>query len=514
MLPAFKNEPFTDFSLSENKDKMVSALERVHSDFGKTYPLVIDGNRVNAQETFTSINPSNKDESVGIFQKASEKEADMAIGAATRSFKQWSRIPPKERAIILLKGAKELRRRKFEFSAAMVYEEGKNWAEADGDVAEAIDYFEFYAREMLRYSERQPITPFSPEYSEYYYIPLGPVVVIPPWNFPAAIMMGMSIAALVTGNTVVLKPSSDAPLIAYKFVEMMENLGLPSGVLNLVTGPGGKVGDYLVRHPKTRMIAFTGSKAVGSRINEMAAKLSEGQIWIKRVIAEMGGKDFTIVDSEANLEDAANALISGAYGFQGQKCSALSRAIVVQDVYDRLLEIVLDKVKNVNVGPAKDNPAMGPVINEPALEKIMHYIDIGKNESTLIYGGNRVEGNGFFIEPTIFKDVPRDARIAQEEIFGPVLAVIKAQDFDDAISIANSTRYGLTGSFFTLNREKIVKGKEELFVGNLYVNRKCTGALVGVHPFGGFNMSGTDSKAGGKDYLLLFMQAKSVSEKL
>jgi len=514
MLPEFKNEPFTNFSLPENKEKMLSALEKVYSDLGKTYSLIIDGNRVNAQETFTSINPSNKDEVVGIFQKASEKEADMAIDAATKAFMKWKKIPPEERAIILLKAAKKLRERKFEFSAAMVYEVGKNWAEADGGVAEAIDYFEFYAREMLRYSDRQPTTPLSAEYSEYYYLPLGPIVVIPPWNFPVAIMMGMTIAALVTGNTVILKPSSDAPYIAYKFVELMEDVGVPSGVLNLVTGPGSRVGDYLVRHPKTRMIAFTGSKAVGLRINEMAAKLSPGQIWIKRVIAEMGGKDFTIVDSEANIEDAANALISGAYGFQGQKCSALSRAIVVQDIYDKLLEIVLEKVRNVNVGPAKDNPVMGPVINASAQEKIINYIEIGKNESTLIYGGNKVDGNGFFIEPAIFKDVPADARIAQEEIFGPVLAVIKAQDFDDAVKIANSTEYGLTGSFFTKNREKIVKGKKELFVGNLYVNRKCTGALVGVHPFGGFNMSGTDSKAGGRDYLLLFMQAKSISEKL
>ena len=514
MLPEFKNEPFTDFSLPESRDRMLSALEKVHSDLGKTYPLIISGDRVNAQETFTSINPSNKDEVIGVFQKAAEREGEMAIDAATRAFERWSRIPPQERAIILLKGAKELRKRKFEFSSYMVYEVGKNWAEADGDVAEAIDYFEFYAREMIRYAEGQPTPPFAPEYSEYYYLPLGPVVVIPPWNFPVAIMMGMTLGAIVTGNTVVLKPSSDAPYIAYKFVEMMEDIGLPSGVLNLITGPGSGVGDYLVRHPKTRMIAFTGSKAVGLRINEMAAKLSPGQKWIKRVIAEMGGKDFTIIDSDADLEDATNALISGAYGFQGQKCSALSRAIIVKDVYDKVVEMLVKKVKDVNVGPARENPAMGPVINEAALQKIMNYIEIGKGEASLIYGGNRAEGNGFFIEPTIFKDAAPNARIAQEEIFGPVLALVKAEDFDDAIKIANSTEYGLTGSFFTKDREKIIKGKRELFVGNLYVNRKCTGALVGVHPFGGFNMSGTDSKAGGRDYLLLFMQAKSVSEKL
>ncbi len=516
MLPEFRNEPFTCFTCEENKRKMEEALKRVHSRFGERNKLYINGEWVSSSsgETFNSINPSNKDEVVGVFERANTDDAERAIQAALKAFEEWRFYPPEERAAILLKAAKRMRERKFEFAAWMVYEVGKNWAEADADVAEAIDYLEFYAREMLRYSERQPLTPYPGEMNEYFYIPLGVVVVIPPWNFPLAIMLGMSTAAIVTGNTVVLKPASDAPAIATRFVELMEEVGLPGGVLNLITGPGGRIGDYLVSHPKTRMIAFTGSREIGLRIVELAAKTSPGQIWIKRVIAEMGGKDAIIVDSEAELEDAAAGVIASAFGYQGQKCSACSRLIVVEDVYDKFLEMVVECARKIEIGPADKNYFMGPVINGAAEAKILEYIEIGKNEGKLLCGGEKAEGNGFYIKPTIFADVSPTARIAQEEIFGPVLSVIKARDFDHAIEIANGTQYGLTGSVYTLNRKKIEKAKRLFHVGNLYINRKCTGALVDVHPFGGFNMSGTDSKAGGRDYLLLFLQGKSVSERL
>ncbi len=514
MLTPFKNEPFTDFSKEENRQKMLQAIEKVQSELGREYPLIIDGEEVYTSEKFKSINPSNKDEVVGIFQKATNEEAEKALIAANKAFEYWKFVPPEERAMILIRAAAIARKKKLELAAWQVFEVGKNWAEADADVAEAIDYLEFYAREMIRYAQPQPLTAIPTEFNEYFYIPLGTVVVIPPWNFPLAILLGMTTAALVTGNAVVLKPASDAAAVGYQFVKLMEEAGLPKGVLNFVTGPGSTVGDYLVQHPKTRMIAFTGSKDVGLRINELAAKTQPGQIWIKRVIAEMGGKDAIIVDDEyPDLEDAANAVIASAYGFQGQKCSALSRLIVVESIYDKFVEMVVEKAKKIEIGPAKDNYFMGPVINQTAEMKILTYIDIGKDEGKLILGGEKAPGNGFYIKPTIFKDVPPDARIAQEEIFGPVLSIIKAKDFDHALEIANNTVYGLTGSVFTLNRDKIHKAKKLFHVGNLYINRKCTGALVDVHPFGGFNMSGTDSKAGGRDYLLLFMQAKSVSEK-
>lgn len=515
-LPPFRNEPFTDFSLEENRKRMQEAIARVEAELGKEYPLVIGGERIYTKEKITSINPSEKDQVVGVVQRATQEEAEKALEVATETFKDWSFYPPEERANVLLKAAKILRERKLEFAAWQVFEVGKNWAEADADVAEAIDYLEFYSREMLRYAEKQPLTPFPGEHNEYFYIPLGPVVVIPPWNFPLAIMLGMTTAAIVTGNTVVLKPSSDSPTIAYKFVELMEEAGLPPGVLNLVTGPGGTVGDYLVQHPKTRMIAFTGSKEVGLRINEMAAKVQPGQKWIKRVIAEMGGKDAIIVDSEADLEDALQGVVVSAYGFQGQKCSACSRLILLEDIYDRFLEMLKEAVEKIEIGPAKENYFMGPVINAAAEAKILSYIEIGKKEGRLLTGGEKAyeAGNGFYIKPTVFADVDPYARIAQEEIFGPVLAVIKAKDFDEAIEIANATEYGLTGSVYTKNRKKIHQAKLHFHCGNLYINRKCTGALVDVHPFGGFNMSGTDSKAGGRDYLLLFLQGKSVSERL
>ncbi|MEO0083194.1 MAG: L-glutamate gamma-semialdehyde dehydrogenase [candidate division WOR-3 bacterium] len=517
MLKDFVNEPLTDFTNEINYKKQGLALDNLSKEFGKEYDLIINGKAVKAKDKFYSYNPSQKDEVLAVFQKASEKEAELAMQSALEKFEEWKWMSTKERAAILLRAANIMRKHRFELNATMIYEVGKNWVEADADTAEAIDFLEFYGREAIRYSQDQLLTPYPGELNELKYIPLGVGIIIPPWNFPLAILCGMTSAAVVCGNTVVLKPSSDAPLIAQKFMEVMIEAGIPDGVINFITGPGSIAGNYLVSHPKTRFIAFTGSKEVGLNIVELAGKTQPGQIWIKRVIAEMGGKDFIIIDNEADLNDALGGVIASAFGFQGQKCSACSRLIIHQDVYDEFVKMVADAVARIKVGPTKNfENYLGPVINANAYKSIMEYIEIGKREGRLISGGKEstLAKQGYFIEPTVIADVQPNARIAQEEIFGPVLAIIKAKDFEDSIKIANNTEYGLTGAFYSRNREKINKAKKLLHCGNLYINRKCTGALVGVHPFGGFNMSGTDSKAGGRDYLALFLQAKSISEKL
>jgi len=513
VLAPFKNESYLDFSRPEHLDGMKAAIALLQERSGKVWNLVIGGKHLKAKEQFVSYNPSDE-EPVGTFQKASVREAEMAMQAALRAFETWRFMPAIERAAIFLRAARMMRDQRYLFDAAMVLEEGKRWLEADADFAEAVDFLEFYAREAIRYDQPAGVTPYPGEAEEVRYIPLGVGVVIPPWNFPCAIMAGMSAAAAVTGNTVVLKPSSDAPLLAALFMDALERAGLPAGAVNLLTGPGGVVGDYLVEHPKTRFISFTGSKAVGLGIVEKAARTAPGQIWIKRVVAEMGGKDCIVVDSEAELGEAVEAVAVSAFGFQGQKCSACSRAIVDQRVYDEFVARLVERARKITVGPTEDPQNwMGPVINARACETITGYIKTGKQEGRLVCGGKRIPGKGFFIQPTVIADVKRNARIAQEEIFGPVLAVVKARNFDDALAIANGTEYGLTGAVFSRNREKLYRAKREFMVGNMYLNRKCTGALVDVQPFGGFNMSGTDSKAGGRDYLLLFLQAKSMTEK-
>ena len=516
MLPEFKNEPLTDFSKPEEKAAMEAALQKVRGELGREYPLVIGGERITGLKTFESINPSHKDELLGRFQKGTKAHVEQAIDAAWKAFEPWKRRSVEERADWLVRVAALLRERKHEFSATMIYEVGKTWGEADADTAEAIDFCEFYAREALRWGGEQPITKIESEDNHLVYIPLGVGAVIPPWNFPLAIMAGMTTAAAVTGNCVVLKPSSDSPWIAYRFFALMEEAGLPPGVVNFVSGGGGEVGDPLIQHPRIRFISFTGSKEVGLHINEEAAKTPKGQLWIKRVVAEMGGKDAIIIDRDTkNLEEAAAAAVASAFGFQGQKCSACSRLIIDEAVYDKVLPLVIEKTKALKIGPPEMADAqVGPVVNEKAMRTIKDYIDRGAKEGRLVAGGTVHANEGFFIEPTVIADVAPHATIAQEEIFGPVLAVIKAKDFDDALHIANDTQFGLTGAVFTDDESKLERAQEEFFVGNLYLNRKCTGALVGVHPFGGFNMSGTDSKAGGRDYLGLFLQAKAISRKV
>ena len=515
-LPEFKNEPLTDFSKPENKAAMDLAIARILGEAGREHPIVIGGERITGLKTFSSNNPAHKDQILGKFQKGGKEHVERAMDAAWAAFESWKRQPVETRAGLLFKTAKLLRERKHEFSAVMTLEVGKTWAEADGDTAEAIDFLEFYGREALRYAGKHPVTQIESEENEVVYIPLGVGAVIPPWNFPLAIMAGMTTAAVASGNTVVLKPSSDSPWIAYRFFELLEEAGMPAGVVNFVSGGGGEVGDPLVQHPRIRFISFTGSKGVGLHIVEEAAKHREGQLWIKRVVAEMGGKDAIIIDRETeNLDEAAAAVVASAFGFQGQKCSACSRAIIDEAVYDRIVPMIVEKTKKLRMGdPADFASAVGPVVNEKAMKSIKEYIDKGTKEGgRLVAGGNVDSKDGYFIEPTVIADVDPKATIAQEEIFGPVLAIIKAKDFDDALRIANDSEFGLTGAVFTANEEKLERAREEFFVGNLYLNRKCTGALVGVHPFGGFNMSGTDSKAGGRDYLGLFLQGKSIARK-
>jgi 1-pyrroline-5-carboxylate dehydrogenase len=516
MTTEFRNEPLTDFTKEENAVAMRAAIEKVKRDLGREYPLVIGGQRITTEDKFDSINPANRTQVVGRFQKATKELANRAVETAHETFKTWSATPAAERTDLLFRVAALMRQRKHELSAWMIHEVGKNWAEADGDTAEAIDFCEYYGREMLRYAAPPPLTRIDGEDNSLEYIPLGVATVIPPWNFPLAIMAGMTGAAAVTGNTVVLKPSSDAPTIAYKFFELLEEAGMPSGVVNFMTGSGAEVGDVIVDHPQTRFIAFTGSKEIGLRINERAAKVHDGQIWIKRVIAEMGGKDAIIVAEDANLDEAALGIVQSAFGFQGEKCSACSRAIIDARVYDSMLEKIVARAEKVKVGdPSDPATTMSAVINEKAFKTINAYIEKGKAEGgrVLIGGGSDGE-QGFFIEPTVIADVKPGATIEQEEIFGPVLAVIKAADYVDALRIANDTQFGLTGAVYSADEEKLERARREFHVGNLYLNRKCTGAFVGVHPFGGFNMSGTDSKAGGHDYLLLFMQAKLSSTKI
>lgn len=516
MLTEYRVEQITDFGIPVNRQRMEESLKKVRSEFGKEYPLIIGGERIYTEKKIESYNPSNPDEVVGYTGKAGREEAEKAMQVALSTFESWKNVSAEARARILFRAASIMKRRRFELNSWMVYEAGKTWIEADADTAEAIDFLEYYGREMLKLDRPTNLYRIPGEDNEQYYIPLGVGIVIPPWNFPLAILAGMTSAAVVAGNTVILKPASTTTVIAAKFMEIMEEAGLPAGVINFLPGSGGVIGDYLVEHPKTRFVAFTGSMEVGLRINELAAKPREGQIWIKRVIAEMGGKDAIVVDNEADIDAAVEGIVTSAFGFQGQKCSACSRAIIHRDVYDEVKEKVIAKVKEIRIGqPDNLENYMGPVVDESAMNTILGYMDTAKSEGTVLVGGKRVEGSkGYFLEPTVVEGVAEDSRIAQEEIFGPVLALFKAEDYDDAIRIANNSIYGLTGSVYSRNREKLEKARSEFHVGNLYFNRKSTGALVGVHPFGGFNMSGTDSKAGGPEYLLLFTQPKLVSERM
>lgn len=515
MIQPYRNEPFSDFTCPIIKAQAEEALAFVHGQKRMHYPIVIGGQRKDTQTVITSLNPSDYKEVIGTAGNATLELAQEAVEAATKAFESWKRVPATVRSQVLFKTAAIMRRRKMELSAWMVEEAGKNWPEADADTAEAIDFLEYYGRSMLAYDQGMNVLAMPGEVSECKYIPLGVGVVISPWNFPLAILTGMVAAAIVAGNTVIMKPASPTVVIAAKLFSILEEAGVPEGVVNYLPGPGSLVGNALVGHPGVRFINFTGSLEVGLSIHKQAAQLAKGQRWIKRTVLELGGKDAMVVDETANLVEAADAIIAAAFGFSGQKCSACSRAIIVKDVYDEMLSLLEERMKGLTVGKsATFGVSMGPVIDEKAYNNVLNYIEIGKGEGRIISPTPNMIKSGYFIAPTIIADVDRNARIAQEEIFGPVLAVIKAEDYDDALAIVNSSAYGLTGGLFSGSRERLSRAREDFHVGNLYLNRKCTGALVGVQPFGGFGLSGTDSKAGGADYVGLFLQAKSITEKL
>src|SRR5580700_2869527 len=423
----FANELFVDFKAPENERAMRTALERVALELGREYGLIIGGERVKTSDKIRSLNPANPSEMVGVHQKAGAEHAEKAMAAALRAFEFWSRAATAERVSLLLGAADAIRDRKFEFMAWLTFEVGKNWAEADADVGETIDFLEFYAREALRLAAATTPIQYPGERNELLYIPLGVGAVIPPWNFAFAIMAGMTAAAIVTGNTVVLKPSSDSPTIAARFVEVLEQAGMPDGVVNFCPGSGASFGNAIVEHPKTRFIAFTGSKSVGLEIHERAAHTQPGQIWIKRTILEMGGKDSILVCKDADLDAAVEGVVASAFGFSGQKCSACSRAIIEAPLYDGFVERIRERVAKLTVGDPATNPNMGPVVNGGALETMLDYIEAGKKEGRLVAGGNALEtlDAGYFLEPTVFADIPPTGVLAQEEIFGPVLAIIK-----------------------------------------------------------------------------------------
>ncbi len=517
MLPPqpFLNEPYADFSLPAERTRQQDALDAVRAELGRAYPSRIAGAECGAQSEFTSWDPARPSQAVGHHCRGTVEMAVRAIESVHAAFASWSRTPAERRVEMLFAVAAILRRRKAEFNAWLIFEAGKTWVEAEAETAEASDFCDYYARQMLRWNSPDPLVQLPGERGLLRYLPLGVGVIIPPWNFPLAILAGMAVAALVAGNTVVIKPSSDTPTVAAKFVEVLLEAGFPPESFAFLPGSGAAVGDILVKHPLTRFVSFTGSRDVGLHVNELAAQHQPGQRWIKRVIAEMGGKDAIVVDWEADLEAAAQGVVAAAFGYQGQKCSACSRVIVDATVYDRFLEMIVARTARVVIGePGDPGVNVGPVINDRARRSILGYIEKGLKEGRLVAGGGPAPGAGYFIEPTIIADVESTATIFQEEIFGPVLAVTKARDFEHALELANDSVYGLTGAVYTANRAKLDAASDRFHVGNLYLNRKCTGAMVGAHPFGGFNMSGTDSKAGGPDYLLQFLQGKSIAEKI
>ncbi len=508
----FRNEPPTDFSRSESRKRMEDALKEVRTQFGREYPLLIGGEEIVTEKKTASLDPSSPGEIVGHVSVAAIKEAESALKEAAKAFGPWKKVPSGERAEYLFKAAAEMRRERFSLSALEVYEAGKTWRDADSDIAEAIDYLEYYGREMIRIGNAMLLGDYPGELNEYSYEPRGTGVVIAPWNFPLAIPAGMVSAGIVTGNCVIFKPSGLSPVIGWRLVEIFRRVGLPKGVLQFLPGSGSEVGAFLVSHPETDFIAFTGSKDVGLEIVKRAGETPYGQRNVKKVIAEMGGKNAVIVDESADLDEAVIGVLESSLGCQGQKCSACSRVIVIGEVFEEFCERLKKAMESVTIcPPEKPGAFAGPVIDDVAVKRIKKYIGIGAKESkTLLI--REVDSDGYFIGPAMFADVSPDSPLATEEIFGPVLTIIRAADMDDAITVANQSQYALTGGIFSRSPANIRKAKDEFRVGNLYINRKITGALVARQPFGGFGMSGTGSKAGGPDYLKQFMNPKSVSE--
>jgi RHH-type proline utilization regulon transcriptional repressor/proline dehydrogenase/delta 1-pyrroline-5-carboxylate dehydrogenase len=506
-------EPVFDWSHGDNRARFADALKKVRSGFPVRVPLQVGGVKIHTASGFESVNPDRADEIVGIVSSAGVEDAEAAIAAARSAFERWRENPPEKRAQYLFKAAASARRKRFELAALEVFEVGKSWREADADVCEAIDYLEYYGREMLRYGSPRTMGPVDGETSHLLYEPRGVAVVIAPWNFPLAISTGMSSAAIVTGNPVVYKPASQSPVTGYMLARIFEEAGLPDGVFNFVSGPGGTVGDYLVGHRDVAVIAFTGSREVGLHIIGKACRASQGAAFFKNVIAEMGGKNAIIVDSDADLDEAVVHVLQSAFGYQGQKCSACSRLIVLEGIHDRFVRRLEAAAQSVNIGPPEyPQNFMGAVIEPAARDRILSYIDSGKIAGYPLFQREIKLDNGYFVPLSIFTNVDPESALGQEEIFGPVLAVIKVKDFDEALRVANATQYALTGGVFSRSPSNIRKARQVFRTGNLYINRGCTGAVVGRHPFGGFKMSGLGTKAGGPDYLAHFMIARNVVE--
>ena len=510
----FRPEPLTDFSRADARQAMTVALEQVGRQFDRTYPLVVAGRKVSAPKTIDSVNPSHRRQIVGRCAAATAEQARQAVEEAAAAFPRWRDTDPAKRAQYLFDAARVMRRRRFELAAWQVYECGKPWREADADVAETIDYCDFYGREMLRLAvPRRRDAPG--EENLYFYEPRGVAVVIAPWNFPMAILCGMTTAALVTGNTAVMKPAEQSSVVGAKLMEVFEEVGLPAGVVNFLPGVGEEVGPALVEHPATAVIAFTGSRNVGLHINREAAEPRPGQDHVKRVIAEMGGKNAVIIDDDADLDEAVHGVVASAFGYAGQKCSACSRVIVPAGLHDAFLARVVEATRSLKVAPAEDpGCTVGPVIDDEAQARILRTIEQGKGQGRLVYSSDvgPLAQEGCFVGPHVFADVAPSAPLASEEIFGPVLTVLRSDGFEQSLEIANGTSYALTGGLYSRSPDHIEQAKRRFRVGNLYVNRKITGALVDRQPFGGFKMSGIGSKAGGPDYLLQFVQPRTITE--
>ena len=512
-LPPFQNEPTTDFTRPDARTPMRDALARVRESLGRSVALSIDGQPLDARETFESTDPGDFSRVVARFPKAEPRHAAKAVEVARNAFGAWSKTPAEFRATVLVRAAEQMRRERFTLAAWEVYECGKPWREADADVAEAIDFCEFYAREMLRIAApRVRDVPGETNFTEH--LPRGVAVVIPPWNFPLAIPCGMTVAALVAGNAVVLKPSERSPMMGWHLAEILREAGLPEGVLTLLTG-FGDLGQALVDHPGVDLIAFTGSRQVGLEINRRAAETPPGQDHVKRVIAEMGGKNATIVDDDADLDEAVVGVLHSAFGYSGQKCSACSRVIALDGVYDALLARLAESVHSLPVGPADDpDTGVGPVIDARARDRVWEFGRIASSEGRVVAKveiGSLID-KGAYVGPLIVADVAPTSRIAQEEVFGPVLAVLRAPDITTALAIANGTEYALTGGLYSRSPANIARVKREFRVGNLYINRSTTGAQVDRQPFGGFKMSGIGTKTGGPDYLLEYLLTRSMTE--
>lgn len=516
MLTPYRSEAYSDFSDPQKAEAYAAALEQVSADLGSERALiVVGGEHRDTKATIDSVNPADPSQIVGTAASAGLADVDAAIDAAWAAFGGWATRTAEERAGVIHRVGDIIAGRRYEFAAWQTFEAGKNWSEAEADVAEAIDFCRYYAHQALRMSEPVSVEEFPGESNESWLQPIGAGVVIPPWNFPLAILVGMTVGPVAAGNTVIVKPASNTPLVGWGFIRTLEEAGLPPGVVNFLPGSGSTIGDALVDHPKTRFINFTGSKEIGLRIAERSATVHEGQKWLKRSYMEMGGKDALIVDETADLDSAAVDAVRSSFGFQGQKCSACSRLIVIESVHDELLDRIIHSASQLSIGPPVENHPVGPVISAAQHRSILKEIASGRDEGALVMGGAAVDRDGgYYIEPTIFDDVSPDSRLAQHEIFGPVLSVIKASDFDAALDIANGTEFGLTGGLYSRNDARLERAKREFNVGNLYLNRKITGALVGIQPFGGFNMSGSNAKAGGPDYLRLFMEMKSVATRL